>query len=138
MATDGPASAGAGDGEVHTFVREWLGPLIDYDAANRSDLVATLWQYYECGGNDEATARADAAVLDLLRRLLAGTPLEVAGEGTNHALLTQTDDHRVGAPRADSREVGSGVAHPTERTCWSRRRRVRVPGVARDRAERAR
>jgi len=50
--------AGAGDGEVRAFVREWLGPLIDYDAANRSELVATLWQYYECGGNYDATAHA--------------------------------------------------------------------------------
>ncbi|MBW0088788.1 helix-turn-helix domain-containing protein [Pseudonocardia sp. KRD-184] len=51
-------AAGAGDGEVRAFVREWLGPLIDHDAANRSDFVATLWQYYECGGNYDATARA--------------------------------------------------------------------------------
>jgi sugar diacid utilization regulator len=51
-------AAGAGDGEVLAFVREWLGPLIDYDAANRSELVATLWHYYECGGNYDATARA--------------------------------------------------------------------------------
>ncbi|GAA2540306.1 hypothetical protein GCM10010210_08170 [Pseudonocardia hydrocarbonoxydans] len=51
-------AAGAGDGEVRAFVREWLGPLIDYDAANRSELVVTLWQYYECGGNYDATARA--------------------------------------------------------------------------------
>ena len=51
-------AAGAGEGEVHAFVREWLGPLIDYDAANRSELVATLWQYYECGGNYDATAHA--------------------------------------------------------------------------------
>jgi sugar diacid utilization regulator len=45
-------------GEIDEFVREWLGPLIDYDADNRSDLVATLWQYYECGGNYDATAQA--------------------------------------------------------------------------------
>ena len=51
-------AAGAGEGEVHAFVREWLGPLIDYDAANRSDLVTTLWQYYESGGNYDATAHA--------------------------------------------------------------------------------
>nr|WP_168172172.1 helix-turn-helix domain-containing protein [Pseudonocardia sp. AL041005-10] len=51
-------AAGDGDGEVREFVREWLGPLIDYDTANRSDLVTTLWQYYECGGNYDATARA--------------------------------------------------------------------------------
>jgi DNA-binding PucR family transcriptional regulator len=51
-------AAGAGDGEVRAFVREWLGPLIDHDTANRSELVATLWQYYESGGNYDATARA--------------------------------------------------------------------------------
>jgi len=51
-------AAGAGDDEVTGFVQEWLGALIDYDAANRSDLVTTLWQYYECGGNYDATARA--------------------------------------------------------------------------------
>ncbi|MCF7553624.1 CdaR family transcriptional regulator [Pseudonocardia sp. WMMC193] len=51
-------AAGSDDGEVREFVREWIGPLIDYDTANRSDLVATLWQYYECGGNYDATARA--------------------------------------------------------------------------------
>ena len=51
-------AAGAGDGEVRAFVQEWLGPLIDYDTANRSELVITLWHYYECGGNCDATARA--------------------------------------------------------------------------------
>jgi DNA-binding PucR family transcriptional regulator len=51
-------AAGAADAEVQAFVREWLGALIDYDTANRSDLVTTLWQYYECGGNYDATARA--------------------------------------------------------------------------------
>jgi hypothetical protein len=54
----------------------------------------------------------------LLLRLLAGTLLEVAGEGTDHALLTQTDDGGVRAPRAGSREVGSGAAHPTECRWW--------------------
>lgn len=51
-------AASGGDGEVHDFVREWIGPLIDYDATNRSELVATLWQYFESGGNYDATARA--------------------------------------------------------------------------------
>jgi sugar diacid utilization regulator len=51
-------AAGTGDGEVQAFIREWLGALVDYDAANRSDLVATLWQYYESGGNYDSTARA--------------------------------------------------------------------------------
>jgi DNA-binding PucR family transcriptional regulator len=49
---------GEDDREVQAFVREWLGALLDYDEANGSELVMTLWQYYECGGNYDATARA--------------------------------------------------------------------------------
>jgi sugar diacid utilization regulator len=49
----------AGDqAETEQFVREWLGPLLDYDAAHRTGLVGTLWQYYECGGNYDQTAEA--------------------------------------------------------------------------------
>jgi DNA-binding PucR family transcriptional regulator len=40
------------------FIQEWLGPLIDYDTTHHYDLVNTLWQYYECGGNYDATAHA--------------------------------------------------------------------------------
>jgi sugar diacid utilization regulator len=32
-------------------------------------LVATLWQYYECGGNDDATARAPTIHRTLCYRL---------------------------------------------------------------------
>ncbi|HEV7469565.1 MAG TPA: helix-turn-helix domain-containing protein [Pseudonocardia sp.] len=49
---------GDDDQEVRRFVREWLGPLLDYDSANHSNLVLTLWQYLECGGNYDAAARA--------------------------------------------------------------------------------
>ncbi|TNC28251.1 PucR family transcriptional regulator [Amycolatopsis alkalitolerans] len=42
--------------EVDAFVREWLGCLIDYDARRGADLVATLTQYLEHGGNYDATA----------------------------------------------------------------------------------
>ncbi|WP_446223615.1 PucR family transcriptional regulator [Nocardia sp. IBHARD005] len=50
---------GAADGDqVAEFVREWLGPLIDYDASHKAELVTTLWQYFECGGNYDATAGA--------------------------------------------------------------------------------
>ena len=42
---------GEDDHDVKRFVREWLGPLLDYDATSRSDLVGTLWQYFESGGN---------------------------------------------------------------------------------------
>ncbi len=44
--------------EVADFIREWLGILIDYDTIHHYDLVTTLWQYYECGGNYDATAHA--------------------------------------------------------------------------------
>ncbi|GAA1270051.1 PucR family transcriptional regulator [Pseudonocardia aurantiaca] len=55
------------DRELREFVREWLGPLVDYDAAHRSDLVTTLWQYYECGGNYDMTACALAIHRSTLR-----------------------------------------------------------------------
>lgn len=44
--------------EVSQFVREWLGPLLDYDTAHHSDLAQTLSQYFECGGNYDGTAAA--------------------------------------------------------------------------------
>jgi sugar diacid utilization regulator len=49
---------GDDDFELKQFVREWLGPLLDYDSTSRCDLVTTLWQYLECGGNYDAAARA--------------------------------------------------------------------------------
>jgi sugar diacid utilization regulator len=49
---------GEDDVELKQFVREWLGPLLDYDATNRSDLVTTLWRYLDCGGNYDGAARA--------------------------------------------------------------------------------
>ncbi|MEV6653160.1 helix-turn-helix domain-containing protein [Streptomyces sp. NPDC051219] len=42
--------------EVELFVREWLGSLLDYDAAHHTELVQTLAQYLECGGNYDSTA----------------------------------------------------------------------------------
>ncbi|MFJ8826555.1 PucR family transcriptional regulator [Streptomyces sp. NPDC102467] len=53
--------------EVEQFVREWLGPLMDYDAAHHSDLVQTLSEYFECGGNYDATASALAIHRSTLR-----------------------------------------------------------------------
>jgi DNA-binding PucR family transcriptional regulator len=43
---------------MERFVREWLGPLIDYDAQKGSELVTTLGRYFECGGNYDATSEA--------------------------------------------------------------------------------
>lgn len=42
--------------EVETFVREWLGSLLDYDTRRKAELVHTLTQYLEHGGNYDATA----------------------------------------------------------------------------------
>ena len=42
--------------EVETFVQEWLGSLLDYDARRKAELVHTLTQYLEHGGNYDATA----------------------------------------------------------------------------------
>jgi sugar diacid utilization regulator len=47
---------GEGDAEIRMFVREWLGALLDYDVKRRTDLVPTLSQYLECGGNYDETA----------------------------------------------------------------------------------
>jgi DNA-binding PucR family transcriptional regulator len=43
---------------IELFVREWLGALLDYDRAKRTDLVSTVACYLENGGNYEATAAA--------------------------------------------------------------------------------
>ncbi|MGW5731283.1 MULTISPECIES: PucR family transcriptional regulator [Streptomyces] len=48
---------GTGHQELESFVREWLGQLIDYDARHQATMVETLSRYFDCGGNyDEAAA----------------------------------------------------------------------------------
>jgi DNA-binding PucR family transcriptional regulator len=44
--------------EVETFVQQWLGPLLDYDARRNADLVRSLATYLDCGGNYDQTAQA--------------------------------------------------------------------------------
>lgn len=44
--------------EVHDFVMEWLGPLLSYDRKKNADLVMTLTQYLDCGGNYDAAAQS--------------------------------------------------------------------------------
>ena len=44
-------------GSVEGFVRRWLGRLLEYDIARSTQLVETLSEYLECGGNYDATAR---------------------------------------------------------------------------------
>ncbi|MBV9321314.1 MAG: helix-turn-helix domain-containing protein, partial [Mycobacterium sp.] len=50
--------AAHGGGTVDAFVREWLGTLLDYDERRNSELVLTLSDYLECGGNYDESAAA--------------------------------------------------------------------------------
>ena len=50
--------AAHGGGEVESFVREWLGALLDYDHSRNSELVMTLSDYLECGGSYDESAAA--------------------------------------------------------------------------------
>ncbi len=43
--------------DVEQFVRQWLGALIDYDARRGTELVTTLSEYLEQGGNHAVTSR---------------------------------------------------------------------------------
>ncbi|ORV93037.1 hypothetical protein AWC12_01130 [Mycolicibacterium iranicum] len=45
-------------GAVDDFIRQWLGALLDYDAKKRSELVFTLSQHLESGGNYDDSAKA--------------------------------------------------------------------------------
>lgn len=51
-------SPGKDDAELRAFVREWLGPLLDYDAAGGTDLVMTVLRYLDCGGSYDVAAQA--------------------------------------------------------------------------------
>jgi sugar diacid utilization regulator len=44
--------------EIESFVREWLGDLLDYDKKHNTELVRTLARYLECGGSYDDTADA--------------------------------------------------------------------------------
>ena len=43
---------------MERFVRQWLGALMDYDAVHGTQLVLTLSEYLDAGGNYDASARA--------------------------------------------------------------------------------
>jgi hypothetical protein len=45
-------------GSVEDFIGEWLGALLEYDDSKHSQLVATLSEYLECGGNYDESAAA--------------------------------------------------------------------------------
>jgi DNA-binding PucR family transcriptional regulator len=76
--------AADGGGEVESFVREWLGTLLDYDDSKNSELVMTLSDYLECGGNYDESAAALHIHRSTLRYRL-----------TRIAELTGLDLHKV-------------------------------------------
>jgi DNA-binding PucR family transcriptional regulator len=45
-------------GAVEDFIREWLGALLDYDLTKKSQLVFTLSEHLESGGNYDDSAKA--------------------------------------------------------------------------------
>ncbi|MDX1883862.1 PucR family transcriptional regulator [Mycolicibacterium sp. 120270] len=45
-------------GAVDDFIREWLGALLEYDEAKKSELVLTLSQHLENGGSYDESAKA--------------------------------------------------------------------------------
>lgn len=57
--------------DVENFIHEWLGPLLAYDAKRRSELVRTLFEYLECGGNYDNAAAALVIHRSTLRYRLA-------------------------------------------------------------------
>jgi sugar diacid utilization regulator len=82
--------------DVETFVREWLGRLIDYDAhRDSSELVPTLSRYLECGGNYDATAKALSLHRNTLKyrlqriREITGRDLNDADDRFNLQLATR-------------------------------------------------
>lgn len=42
--------------ETEHFIQQWIGPLVDYDAAHGTDLVHTLSAYLESGGSHHTAA----------------------------------------------------------------------------------
>jgi DNA-binding PucR family transcriptional regulator len=74
--------------------------LLDYDRAHKTDLVATVGRYLECGGNYDATARAMAlgrtTVRYRLRRIrqLSGLDLSEPDVRFNLQLATRVLDSR--------------------------------------------
>lgn len=50
--------AGQNGAEIERYIREWLGPLLDYDCRHHTELANTLFQYLECGGNYVSTAES--------------------------------------------------------------------------------
>jgi hypothetical protein len=77
-------------GELHRFIADSIGPLLDYDQRRGTDLVGTLAAYYVHHANVAATARAlHVHVNTLLKRLDRADNLLGPGWRDNNALELQ-------------------------------------------------
>ena len=80
---------------VERFVGEWLGRLIDYDSAHGTQLVLTLSEYLECGGNYDASAEVLSVHRSTLKyrlkriRQVSGYDLSVPDNQFNLQLATR-------------------------------------------------
>jgi sugar diacid utilization regulator len=92
-------AGGEHNAEVEGFVREWLGALLDYDAAHGAELVKTLSTYLECGGNYDETADGLAIHRSTLRyrlqRIRDVSGLDLADVDTRFNLHAATRAWRV-------------------------------------------
>jgi sugar diacid utilization regulator len=84
----------ADPGALDSFVRRWLGPLLAYDSAHGSDLVATLSTHLEAGGNYDATAQqltiGRSTVRYRVRRIQELTALNLSDPDTRFQLQLAT------------------------------------------------
>ena len=94
-------------GTIERFVREWLGPLLDYDAAKRTDLVPTLSSYLEHGGSYDAAAKAVAVHRSTLKyrlqRIREISGLDLSDPETRFSLQLATRARDTLAALRDSR-----------------------------------
>ncbi|HEV7627680.1 MAG TPA: helix-turn-helix domain-containing protein, partial [Streptomyces sp.] len=77
-------ASGEDQRRAEQFVREWLGPLQDYDAEHHTDLVKTLALYFDCGGKYDDAAAALTIHRSTLRYRL-GRIREVGGRDLTEA-----------------------------------------------------
>ncbi|WP_260752903.1 CdaR family transcriptional regulator [Mycobacterium sp. SMC-8] len=98
---------------VEAFVHEWLGALLDYDESRSSELVLTLSDYLECGGNYDESAAALHIHRSTLRYRLARiaelTGHDLRKVDTRFNLHAATRAWRFLNPEADQRPGPTGL-----------------------------
>lgn len=103
---------------ARAFIEQWLGSLIDYDVARRSDLVETLGQYLETGGNYDACAGVLAVHRSTLRyrlqRIREISGLDLADPGIRFNLQLATRARRTLRALGEMPDT-AGAPGPAER-----------------------